>query len=303
VAPTDAPTAQLTPHTARRVSCSGLAALRADPDPPPGTAPGAAAATHPTVLMLPGYTGSKEDFAPLIDPLATAGFTVLAVDLPGQHESPGPEEEHAYLPAALGPRVAGLVDELAGTGPVVLLGHSYGGLVARAAVLAGAHVSGLVLLDSGPAALPAGERRMVLDIAEPILREHGLTVLEEMRSVREAAHPAFAQRSPELQDLLRRRFLAHHPAGLLGMSTGLRHEPDLVDRLRETLAARHIPALVSCGADDNAWPVDAQREMAARLHADFAVIPGSAHSPNTENPDALLAVLVPTLRAWLSADG
>ena len=29
----------------------------------------------PAVLLVPGYTGSKEDFGPLLDPLATAGFS------------------------------------------------------------------------------------------------------------------------------------------------------------------------------------------------------------------------------------
>ena len=33
----------------------------------------------PVVLFVPGFTGSKEDFAPLIDPIAAAGIGVLAV--------------------------------------------------------------------------------------------------------------------------------------------------------------------------------------------------------------------------------
>jgi hypothetical protein len=40
--------------------------------------------------------------------------------------------------------------------------------------------------------------------------------------------------------------------------------------------------------------------MAERLDADFAVLPGVMHNPNTEAPDALLATLLPTWRAWLS---
>jgi pimeloyl-ACP methyl ester carboxylesterase len=40
--------------------------------------------------------------------------------------------------------------------------------------------------------------------------------------------------------------------------------------------------------------------MADRLDADFAVIPGAKHSPNVENPVALLSALVPTWRAWLA---
>ncbi|MDI5982843.1 alpha/beta fold hydrolase, partial [Amycolatopsis magusensis] len=77
------------------------------------------------------------------------------------YESPGIDDEAAYTPANLGAVVADLVAEL-GPRPVVLLGHSFGGLVARGAVLAGARVAGLTLMDSGPGQLPDGGRRAAL---------------------------------------------------------------------------------------------------------------------------------------------
>ena len=55
-----------------------------------------------TVLLVAGYTGSKEDFAPLLAPLAEAGFRAVAIDQRGQYESPGPDD-----PAALHGRRAG----------------------------------------------------------------------------------------------------------------------------------------------------------------------------------------------------
>jgi pimeloyl-ACP methyl ester carboxylesterase len=56
------------------------------------------------------------------------------------------------------------------------------------------------------------------------------------------------------------------------------------------------------GEGDDAWSVSAQRDMADRLDADFAVIPGAGHSPNVENPEALLDTLVPTWSTWLHYD-
>ncbi len=43
----------------------------------------------PAVLFVPGYTGTKEDFAPLLPLLADAGLRAVAMDLPGQYETPG----------------------------------------------------------------------------------------------------------------------------------------------------------------------------------------------------------------------
>ena len=284
-------TAQITPYRGSRIRITAagaeLAALWAEPTNGP---PGAVA------VLVPGYTGSKEDFAPLLDPLTTAGLAALAVDLPGQHESRGPHREQDYYPEPLGQTVAALVTGLVCDGNrVLLLGHSYGGLVARCAVLAGAPVAGLTLLGSGPGALPAGERRALLDATEPVLRTKGVEAVQRLRETRDGI-----VEPPELAALLRARFLRSATAGLLGMATALRSEPDRVAELATALRSRAVPCLVACGESDDAWPVPLQLDMAARLGASVAVVPGAAHSPNTENPEALLAALLPIWRRWLA---
>jgi pimeloyl-ACP methyl ester carboxylesterase len=257
---------------------------------------------RPTALLLPGYTGSKEDFAPLMDPIAAGGFDAVAIDLPGQYESAGPDDEAAYLPPALGGVIAELVSKLVTEGgSVVLLGHSFGGLVARAAVLAGAPVAGLTLMDTGPSELPEGLRRQVLDIGEPTMRKHGIQAAYKLREQLDAMSPPNPGDTPALRALMRERFLRSRPAALLGKARALRTEPDLVSSLARVLHTQGIQALVCCGEFDDAWPVSTQRDMADRLDADFAVIRAARHSPNTENPEDLLATLLPTWRSWLAA--
>lgn len=55
----------------------------------------------------------------------------------GQYESIGPDDASAYTRAALGADIAAVLEAL-GPEPVHLVGHSFGGLVCREAVLAGA---------------------------------------------------------------------------------------------------------------------------------------------------------------------
>ncbi|MGH3670840.1 MAG: alpha/beta fold hydrolase [Pseudonocardiaceae bacterium] len=283
--------AQITPHGASRVWVevpgARWAALRAEPASPLGA----------VAVLVPGFTGSKEDFAPLIDPLCHAGLSVLALDLPGQYESPGPDHEQDVYPDPLGRALATLVAELTTGGDrVLLLGHSYGGLVARAAMLAGAPAAGLTLLDSGPGALAPGWRITMMEALEPVLRGGGIEAVQEVLEARDGvAEP------PELAALLRTRFLRSSATGLLGMGTALRTEPDRVSELATILRTGTIPSLVVFGESDDAWPLEALHEMAARLGAGVAVIPHAAHSPNTENPAALLEVLLPCWQRWLAA--
>lgn len=284
---------QLGRHNARLTTVAGsygrIAALRAE----------SAGSRAATALLLPGYTGSKEDFVPLLDGITRAGFDVIAIDLPGQHHSPGPDDEHAYLPDALGEVVAGLVTHLSSDGSrVLLLGHSYGGLVARGAVLAGAPVAGLTLMSSGPGELPPGPRRTALDLGEPLLRAEGTASAYAVRERMSASNLGWAELPEDLKRFFRARFEGSSAAGLLGMATALRSEPDRVAELARALDKAAVPRLVVAGEHDDAWSVPEQREMARRLNAEFALVPGAAHSPNTENPTALLEILVRSWTSW-----
>src|SRR5690349_6025318 len=83
-----------------------------------------------TALLLPGFTGSKEDFNPLHVPLAQRGYRTVAVDGRGQYESDGPAtDESPYAQRELALDVLAQAEALGE--PVHLLGHSFGGQVAR----------------------------------------------------------------------------------------------------------------------------------------------------------------------------
>jgi pimeloyl-ACP methyl ester carboxylesterase len=232
--------------------------------------------------MVPGFTGSKEDFFLVLPLLAEAGLRAVAMDQRGQHHSPGPDDPEAYAVHALADDVRALARAL-GDGPVHLVGHSFGGLVSRAAVIAEPSLfRSLVLMDSGPSALD-GPRAEVLPLMKQLLDAEGLeAVWEASQSLPNAKkHP------PDVLAFLQRRFLAHPPAALHGMGDALLTEPDRV----EELAATGVPTLVLYGEDDDAWSPRLQSEMAVRLGCEAVAVPGSVHSPAAEQPERTADVL------------
>jgi pimeloyl-ACP methyl ester carboxylesterase len=235
------------------------------------------------VLLVPGYTGSKEDFAPIVGAIAASGFRVTAIDLPGQHQSDPAPDAAGYSVQALGRVVGELVEQLAARSgsPVHLLGHSFGGLVCRSAVLDSldAGLASLTLLDSGPAAL-GGARRQRIEALRPVLVDHGPEAVWAAMEQQATADPAFQPPAPGVARLLRRRFALSDPAGLLGMGDALLNEPDRIDEL----ARYGLPTHVAAGELDDAWPIPVQEEMARRLDARWTVIIGAGHSPAVEQP-------------------
>lgn len=241
----------------------------------------AGSAAPVTVLFVPGYTGSKEDFLPLLRPLAAAGYRSVAIDQRGQYESAWAKDEDGYSIDALAADVCDLAAQLRANGQALhLVGHSFGGLVTRAAVLAEpALFSSFTLMGSGPGPLP-GLRRAVLDAGEAVLAEQGMQGLWAQMAARAQADPSLVTASPALREFLRTRFLANDPVGLRVMGETLRH---VLDRTAE-LAGIALAKLVLHGVRDDAWPPAVQADMALQLAAFYVVITDAAHSPAVENP-------------------
>jgi pimeloyl-ACP methyl ester carboxylesterase len=239
----------------------------------------------PAVLFVPGYTGTKEDFSLLLPLLADAGLRAVAMDLPGQYESPGPDDPAAYTPQALARSVLAVAAQL---DRPHLVGHSFGGLVSRAAVIAdpGA-VRSLVLMGSGPSAI-GGDRRERMAALEPVLHAGGLPAVYEALETIAAGDPVWASMPPAQREFLRTRFLAGSPAGLQGMGDALRAEPDRTGEL----AATGLPLLVLYGEHDDAWAPAVQAAMADRLGAPTVVIANAIHSPAAQQPTATARALL-----------
>lgn len=245
---------------------------------------------HSTALLLPGYTGSKEDFIALLEPLADAGFRAVCVDGRGQYETEGTDRQESYAQAELARDVLAQAAALDGpddppaTGGIHLLGHSLGGQIARAAVLLDASpFRSLTLMSSGPAEIVPAQQKKAQLLSDALARWSMADVWQAMR----ALDPPEDADTGDGEDL-RRRWMRHHPAQLIATGAQLSVEPDRVAEL----AALSLPVHVVSGESDDVWPVPLLDGMAQRLGARRTVIEGAEHSPNTARPLETAAALV-----------
>ena len=275
-------------------------------------APASRVCEREAALLVPGYTGSKEDFLAILDLLAAGSRRVVAIDMRGQFETPGADDPGGYAAAALG---ADIVAIMHATGARHLVGHSYGGLIGREAVLAGtgsagtssagtrsagtrsgSEIASFTLMSSGPAALTGPRARELRAMLAALgVSQDGTPDVAALRAgisglwQDHLAPQAVAAGVPgHIVAFLGRRMLSNDPDGLILMA---RHMLTAPDRTAELARLDQIPMLIIYGEDDNSWSPAAQENMARRLGARRLCIPAAVHSPAVEAPATTASAL------------
>jgi pimeloyl-ACP methyl ester carboxylesterase len=279
--------------------------------------PGHGVCERRPALLVPGYTGSKEDFLPVLEPLASSGRIVVAMDLRGQYESPAAADRSGYAPDQLAADVLAMADSISqASGGVHLVGHSMGGLIARSAALVGTgKILSLTLIGSGPGAIggrKAAGLRQTLSLLDspdaPSRDDRDALAALAGRVWRERLEPEAQAAGTDEQIIafLRERTMRACPIGLFEMARQLIEWPDRTEELAvlsrpvKPSGAVKLPVLVIYGENDDAWPPAAQDRMAKRLGAERACIPGAAHSPAIEAPDTTARALT---TFWNATEG
>jgi pimeloyl-ACP methyl ester carboxylesterase len=267
-------------------------------------APASGVCERDAALLVPGYTGSKEDFLAILDLLADDSRHVVAIDMRGQFETAGADQPGGYAAAALGADILAIMHA---TGARHLVGHSYGGLIGREAVLAaaGAEFASFTLMSSGPGALtgPRARDLRAMLAALGVARDGGggdggggerpdqdalrAGIAELWRSHLEPEATA-AGIPGDIVAFLGRRMLGNDPDGLVLMAAHMLAAPD---RTAELARLDQLPMLVIYGENDNTWSPVAQENMARRLGARRLCIPAAVHSPAVEAPATTASAL------------
>jgi pimeloyl-ACP methyl ester carboxylesterase len=238
---------------------------------------------HPPVVLVPGVTGSKEDFGLMLPILAAAGYRVRSYDQAGQYESaaagPGglrpPRRRYDY-DLFVDDLIAVLEAEGAGA-PVHVLGYSFAGTVAQLALVRRPELfASLALLSCPPE--PGQAFRGVKRIGWISWLATGpVGAALMMWGIRRNFVPAPPGRLRFVRDRLRVTNRAS-VGDIIGM---MKRAPDL----RDALARIDIPKLIAVGEHD-LWPLRLHFAFADRIRAHVAVY-RSGHSPCETSPHQL----------------
>ena len=241
------------------------------------------AATLPTLVLLHGFTGSRQNWRPHLAAFATH-FQVVAIDLLGHGETAVSTTPARYQIDQAAADLVALIEQIA-TPPVHLIGYSMGG---RLALYFAHHypryVSKLILESASPGLkteLERTERQQRDNALADFIEEAGITAFVNRWQQLPLWHSQ-AQLAATVRQSLRQQRLGNTPTGLAhslrGMGSGI--QPGLWSQLPQIA----IPTLLLCGALDQKF-VAINQEMAAALpNAQLAVIPQAGHTVHLERP-------------------
>ncbi|RXZ50129.1 alpha/beta fold hydrolase [Agromyces binzhouensis] len=238
-------------------------------------------ADGPRVLLVPGATGSKEDFLLLAPPLVRAGFRVESFDLAGQYESAEAGPWNLDPPRAryderlfADDLIAVLDSRLA---PAHVLGYSFAGTVAQRALSERPdRFASLTLLSAPPLVgqVFRGLKRIgPISGAASAAQGAGLMLWGIRNNLNRVPPGRFA--------FVRERFALTRRDSVTDIIGLMMRTPDLT----EPTARSTIPKLVAVGEHD-LWPRSLHERFAGEIGARLAVY-RAGHSPCEQSPNQL----------------
>lgn len=232
---------------------------------------------NPRIVLVPGVTGSKEDFVLMLPLFAAAGYYVQSFDMAGQYESgqagPPPGKRYDYDLF-----VDDLIAFLEAGAPAHLLGYSFAGIVAQIVLTRRPDlVRSLTLLGTPPE--PGNSFRHVRGLGPfTFLTTGRIGAALMIWGIRTNKNHV----PPLRLDFVRKRFEQTSRRSVADIIRLMKRAPDV----RDAVAASPVPKLVAVGSHD-LWPTDLNEDFARRLGARLVVYP-TGHSPCETAPNQMV---------------
>jgi pimeloyl-ACP methyl ester carboxylesterase len=267
-------------------SMSGLVAC-SSPSPSTDTAPSSAATERaaavtprpdkprPTVVLVHGAWTDASSWNGVTESLLAAGYDVRAIANPVENLTTDAEYVVDFLNSL--------------TGPVVLVGHSYGGSVITNAAAGSRKVKALVYVDA--AAPDVGETNGSLSGAGSVLSRKPQSALFDKLPYPGAPPGAadlylrkgtfvqhFANDLPP--EMANRLWASQRPASTEAFDTPSQHA-----------AWKTIPSWYFISSGDQIITPNSEMAMAKRAHSRVTVFPGGSHLTLISHPDAVAEVI------------
>jgi len=211
-----------------------------------------------------------------------ADYNVVAFDLPGHGRSHGRPEDWSFERAV--PMVAALIESVS-TGPVHLVGISFGGMLAQATVLARPELIRTLTLIGTASTFPEAVRDGMRARAQALRADGMKAVLQS--SLERWYTPEFLIGRPDIVDRVTKTILTDDPAiqaAIWEMIAGF--------EVRDRLGEIQCPTLVLVGERDPSTPPSVAAVLAEGIPgARMVVIPNASHIVTVEAPVAMNAEL------------
>ena len=237
-----------------------------------------------TVLMLHGIGGGHLACAPQVEALASQGYRAVAWDMPGYGRSP-PIEPYTFK--GLAQSCITLIEALQG-GPVTLLGHSMGGMVAQEVVARRPElVSRLILCGTSPSfGKPDGDwqREFITQRTAPLDAGQTMADLAAVL-VPQMIGPGSLPEGVKLA--------THCMSGVNAAAYRRALECIVTFDRRANLGNIHVPTLLVAGEHDRNAPSAVMQKMAGAIAGStFIEMKGIGHLQNLEAPDEFDALVL-----------
>jgi pimeloyl-ACP methyl ester carboxylesterase len=239
-------------------------------------APASAAATpKPTVVLVHGSFADASSWSAVVGGLQQRGFPVIAAANPLR----GANLDSAYLKNLLGQI----------KGPIVLVGHSYGGFVMTNAATGNQNVTALVYIAAFAPAQGETAQQLISRAPGSLLAPSALDVRTYLTPDGQLAPEATAKPSA-----FRRIFAADLPASVTKVVAAAQR-PAALSTLSEPAgppAWATIPSWYLVAGADKAIGAANERYMARRIHATTVEVNGASHVVMISHPDTAVKLIV-----------